>query len=147
MCLHPHEFIWRFLLHLLPAGFHRMRHFGFLANSHRRGRMALCRMLLGQASPPGRQSHSSDTTAEVLRMPRLPAPHGQDKVSTFRRWLRLNPYLSSATRYDAQHAVLPKMPRKARAFTQRSIPCVPSVPNGWPPLSMQQTFLSSEVKI
>jgi Putative transposase/Transposase zinc-binding domain len=60
MCIHPHEFIRRFLLHLLPAGFHRMRHFGFLANSHRRDRIALCRMLLGQPSPPGGQSHSSE---------------------------------------------------------------------------------------
>nr|WP_080662414.1 transposase zinc-binding domain-containing protein [Sinorhizobium meliloti] len=61
MCPQPHEFIRRFLLHLLPAGFHHMRHFGFLANSHRRDRIALCRMLLGQPSPPGGQSHSSET--------------------------------------------------------------------------------------
>jgi hypothetical protein len=60
MRLHPHEFIRRFLLHVLPAGFHRMRHFGFLANSHRRDRIALCRMLLGQPTPPG-GPHSSET--------------------------------------------------------------------------------------
>lgn len=60
MRLHPHEFIRRFLLHVLPAGFHRMRHFGFLANSHRRDRIALCRMLLGQPTPQGRP-HSSET--------------------------------------------------------------------------------------
>lgn len=34
MRLDPNEFIRRFLLLVLPDGFHRMRHFGFLANSH-----------------------------------------------------------------------------------------------------------------
>ncbi|MVA27937.1 transposase (plasmid) [Agrobacterium vitis] len=59
MWLHPHEFIRRFLLHVLPDGFHRMRHFGFLANCHRRDRIALCRSLLGQPSPTGERSHST----------------------------------------------------------------------------------------
>ncbi|WP_087006119.1 IS91 family transposase [Rhizobium sullae] len=57
MRLHPHEFIRRFLLHVLPDGFHRMRHFGFLANRHRRDRVGLCRSLLGQPSPTGGQPH------------------------------------------------------------------------------------------
>ena len=35
MRLKPDEFIRRFLLHALPDGFHRIRHFGFLANGHR----------------------------------------------------------------------------------------------------------------
>jgi hypothetical protein len=38
----------RFLLHVLPSGFHRIRHFGFLANSHRAARLALCRRLLAR---------------------------------------------------------------------------------------------------
>ncbi|MQX81500.1 hypothetical protein GHK80_36785 [Sinorhizobium medicae] len=79
MCLHPHEFIRRFLLHLLPAGFHRMRHFGFLANSHRRDRIPLCRMLLWAANAPRRAPFQRNTRREVLRMPRLPAPHAQDR--------------------------------------------------------------------
>ena len=40
------EFIRRFLLHALPDGFHRIRHFGFMANSHRAAKFALCRSLL-----------------------------------------------------------------------------------------------------
>jgi hypothetical protein len=48
MTLKPAEFIRRFLLHVLPPGFHRIRHFGFLANSHRAARLALCRQLLAQ---------------------------------------------------------------------------------------------------
>jgi hypothetical protein len=48
MTLEPAEFMRRFLLHVLPSGFHRIRHFGFLANGHRAGRLALCRQLLDQ---------------------------------------------------------------------------------------------------
>ena len=42
------EFIRRFLLHVLPKGFMRIRHYGFLANRVRQEKLALCRMLLGQ---------------------------------------------------------------------------------------------------
>jgi len=40
------EFIRRFLLHVLPDGFQRIRHFGFLANCHRQRKLTLCRHLL-----------------------------------------------------------------------------------------------------
>jgi Putative transposase/Transposase zinc-binding domain len=50
MTLDADEFIRRFLLHSLPDGFHRIRHYGFLANGHRAGKLALCRKLL--AVPP-----------------------------------------------------------------------------------------------
>ena len=46
MKLKPDEFIRRFLLHTLPDGFHRIRHFGFMANGHRAAKLALCRELL-----------------------------------------------------------------------------------------------------
>ena len=46
MKLAPDEFIRRFLLHALPDGFHRIRHFGFMANGHRAARLALCRSFL-----------------------------------------------------------------------------------------------------
>ena len=46
MTLGADEFIRRFLLHTLPDGFHRIRHYGFLANGHRAEKLALCRMLL-----------------------------------------------------------------------------------------------------
>ena len=50
MTLAASEFIRRFLLHTLPDGFHRIRHYGFLANGHRRTKLAQCRQLL--AAPP-----------------------------------------------------------------------------------------------
>jgi len=46
MTLAAQEFIRRFLIHVLPKGFHRIRHYGFLANCWRRRKLALCRQLL-----------------------------------------------------------------------------------------------------
>jgi hypothetical protein len=45
------EFIRRFLLHVLPDGFMRIRHYGYLANRHRQEKLATCRRLLGCAAP------------------------------------------------------------------------------------------------
>lgn len=46
MRLHTSEFIRRFLIHVLPSGFHRIRHTGFLANGIRRNRIEMIRRLL-----------------------------------------------------------------------------------------------------
>lgn len=46
MSLAPDEFIRRFLIHSLPDGFHRIRHYGFLANGCRTTRLATIRRLL-----------------------------------------------------------------------------------------------------
>jgi Zn-finger nucleic acid-binding protein len=52
MTLGADEFIRRFLQHTIPDGFHRIRHFGFLANGHRTAKLALCRQLLAVPPPP-----------------------------------------------------------------------------------------------
>ncbi|MEX2145540.1 MAG: transposase, partial [Candidatus Rokuibacteriota bacterium] len=52
MTLAADEFIRRFLLHVLPDGFVRIRHFGFLANRTRHAKLARCRALLGSAPAP-----------------------------------------------------------------------------------------------
>jgi hypothetical protein len=62
MTLSPQEFMRRFLLHVLPGGFHRIRHYGLLANSNRRDNLALARELLHVASPPPDESASAATT-------------------------------------------------------------------------------------
>jgi hypothetical protein len=49
MTLAAAEFIRRFLIHVLPDGFHRIRYFGFLSNCRRAKKLALCRKLLGMA--------------------------------------------------------------------------------------------------
>ena len=52
MTLDAVEFIRRFLLHILPKGFVRIRQFGFLANRARAKKLKLCRALLGAPPPP-----------------------------------------------------------------------------------------------
>jgi len=47
MTLDTDEFIRRFLIHVLPSGFHRIRHYGLLANAHRVDNVSLARDLLG----------------------------------------------------------------------------------------------------
>jgi putative transposase/transposase-like zinc-binding protein len=51
MTLSAAEFLRRFLLHVLPAGFVRIRYFGFLANRGRTGKLARCRELLAPGPP------------------------------------------------------------------------------------------------
>ena len=51
MTLAVAEFIRRFLLHILPSGFVRIRQFGFLANRARAKKLALCRTLLSAPAP------------------------------------------------------------------------------------------------
>jgi hypothetical protein len=51
MTLSADEFIRRFLLHVLPSGFHRIRYYGFLGNRHRKEKLERCRQLLGMAPP------------------------------------------------------------------------------------------------
>jgi hypothetical protein len=47
MTLEGREFLRRFLMHVVPGGFMRIRYFGFLANRRRKSNIALCRTLLG----------------------------------------------------------------------------------------------------
>ena len=51
MRLQEQEFIRRFLLHVLPGGLQRIRHYGFLANRHRATKLARCRQLLAEPDP------------------------------------------------------------------------------------------------
>jgi len=51
MTLDVDEFIRRFLLHVLPIGFQRIRHYGLLANRCRADKLALCRQLLDAPAP------------------------------------------------------------------------------------------------
>jgi Putative transposase len=61
MTLSAEEFIRRFLLHVLPHGFHRIRYYGFLGNRFRQEKLARCRQLLGMTVPqvtPKQSAHS-----------------------------------------------------------------------------------------
>jgi hypothetical protein len=74
------EFIRRFLLHVLPRGFQRLRQFGFLANRRRREKLTLCRQLLGSAAeqtdtnpPLPRDYHSLYETVTGQSLQQCPA--------------------------------------------------------------------------
>ena len=66
MTLEAVEFIRRFLLHVLPSGFVKIRHFGLLANRNRRQALMLCRLRLNAAA--------AETTA-ILTPPQQQALH------------------------------------------------------------------------
>jgi hypothetical protein len=57
MTLDATEFIRRFLLHVLPPRFHRIRYYGLLGHRHRRAHLIQCRQLLGTAAAPDPASH------------------------------------------------------------------------------------------
>jgi len=76
MTLDAVEFMRRFLLHVLPRGFVRIRQFGFLANRVRSQKLALCRSLLNCQSPvtnPGPPA-ASDADSKVQIRSRIAAP-------------------------------------------------------------------------
>jgi hypothetical protein len=83
MTLGTDEFIRRFLLHLLPRGFHRIRHYGLLAGSARNASLARARKLLAVAPPP-----DDDVPEEPLDVrPPCPCCGGHMIIiETFARW-------------------------------------------------------------
>jgi hypothetical protein len=66
MTLPAEEFIRRFLLHVLPSGFHRIRYYGFLGNRYRKEKLEHCRQLLGM-TPPNESSSSQPQPCEDYR--------------------------------------------------------------------------------
>jgi len=66
MTLSAEEFIRRFLLHVLPRGLVRIRHYGLHANRDRHKRLARCRELIGQSEPVAREAESVE--AMMLRL-------------------------------------------------------------------------------
>ena len=66
MTLPAEEFIRRFLLHVLPAGFMRIRHYGVVGNRCRTPKLAACRCLLAQPAPPVLPRESAATVMQRL---------------------------------------------------------------------------------
>jgi hypothetical protein len=67
MTLPALEFVRRLLLHVLPTGFMRIRHYGILANRHRHEKLALCRQLLGSGTAA--EPESPEETKETRENP------------------------------------------------------------------------------
>jgi hypothetical protein len=73
MTLDAHEFIRRFLLHVLPDGFHRIRHYGLFANTARAENVANARALLGGAVQPTSAQDTASANAASAE-PATPTP-------------------------------------------------------------------------
>lgn len=85
MTLAIDEFIRRFLIHVLPRGFRRIRHYGLLAGSARKASLALARELLNVAAPP------DDDTPDEPDDFRPPCPCCGGRmiiIEMFERWRR-----------------------------------------------------------
>ena len=65
MTLAPPEFIRRFLLHVLPAGYHRIRHYGLFANGQRRDMIGRARQLLDAATAEAAATKRTDNNDEA----------------------------------------------------------------------------------
>ena len=75
MTLDAIEFARRFLTHVLPTGFVRIRHYGLLANRHRQEKLARCRELLGMAVTPQADTDPTDP---------IPSPESESTVTPTR---------------------------------------------------------------
>jgi len=64
MTLGAREFMRRFLLHVLPSGFHRIRHYGLIANAKRRDNLAKARELLNVTADADDEANTGDGVAE-----------------------------------------------------------------------------------
>jgi hypothetical protein len=71
MTLTTHEFIRRYLVHTLPGGFHRIRHYGLFASSKRVENIARVRELLNAPTP---QNQATDPDADKPPMLAHPCP-------------------------------------------------------------------------
>jgi hypothetical protein len=74
MTLKTHEFIHRFLLHVLPSRFHRIRHYGLLANGQRANNLALARDLLAMPTIPSEPAPSEPARAADDEPAEAPSP-------------------------------------------------------------------------
>jgi hypothetical protein len=66
MTLKADEFIRRFLLHVLPSRYVRIRHFGLLANRKRKDTIALCRKILRDTQTTTKQNTTKETWQKQL---------------------------------------------------------------------------------
>jgi hypothetical protein len=77
MTLAPDEFIRRFLLHVLPKGFHRIRHYGLLSSAGCKANIARARELIAAPVPSGQtptEHNNPDQTADAATDHRPPCP-------------------------------------------------------------------------
>ena len=86
MRLNTHEFIRRFMMHVLPDRFHRIRHYGFLAGSGRKKKVAQIRALLGDIKSAERDQPPAEAAPPLTLREPCPDCGGPMRIiETFRR--------------------------------------------------------------
>lgn len=85
MRLDPHEFIRRFLIHVLPDGFHRIRHYGLLASTARKANITKIRTLLDAQKPEPEDATTAEVIPLTLREPCPGCGGAMRIIETFRR--------------------------------------------------------------
>ena len=85
MRLRTGEFIRRFLIHVLPDGFHRIRHYGLLASAARKTNIAKLRTLLGADEPVQDDASTAEVIPLTLREPCPECGWWMRSIETFRR--------------------------------------------------------------
>ena len=101
MTLSADEFMRRFLLHVLPSGFHRIRHYGLLANGERREHLARARELL-HVVPAAIEPAVLGRSAGRLMPPTFVCPHCGAPMSIIETFARGQP-IRAPRRCDSQH--------------------------------------------
>jgi hypothetical protein len=97
--LSVNQFLTRFLLHILPRGFVRIRNFGFLANRRRTALLSLCFQLLGatQESPAEEHASSTEDAPGLYRCPKCGGPMKViERLTAAEIQLRSPPRISAA---------------------------------------------------
>jgi hypothetical protein len=132
MRLHPHEFIRRFLIHVLPKGFLRIRHYGLLANGNRSENIAHAREQLAAPARP-KQTETPEAALEqpgVLLQP-CPCCGGRTIIiETFAQIRAQAPAHAAASGNQDRHVVMTSSAIDARptlAFSARSQPAAPKL--------------------
>jgi len=101
MTLATHEFIRRFLIHVLPSGFHRIRHYGLFANGGRVRNIARARELLGAIAPETEPADTKDDEVTALSQP-CPCCGGRMIIiETFERGAQPRAPPTATSRVDA----------------------------------------------
>jgi hypothetical protein len=120
MTLATNEFIRRFLIHVLPKGFHRIRHYGLLGNTNRAANIAHARKLLAVPSRPrdarssARSTQRAATSMSVLRW-----PHDRHRDLRPRLPAKAPAHTSSASDHH-RHLMMPSPPIHDRHDTRYS---------------------------
>ena len=147
MSLPADEFLRRFLLHLVPRGFVRIRNFGFLANRQRAKLLPLCFRLLGSSADRTRPEVTADEPKPSVTLPRCPLCSGTMRVVE-RGFPQPNCFLAPHhSRSGAPHELLTSSlePKPCNSMHAQSAPraaltpcCRPSMPTK-PPNEAHQT--------